>query len=149
MLCHLMQRANSLEDPDAGKDWRQEEKRATKDETVGWHHWFNGHELGQTPGDGDRQRCLVCCSPWGCKESDMTWQLKNDNRAGKTRVHHFKLERGVKSNSLSLTFTSCSARFCHTIFTAGQGGRTQRSRGGACEKQRKLPFLSEGVLEMA
>ena len=40
-------------DPDARKDWRQKEKRATKDETVGWHHQFNGRELGQTPGDGE------------------------------------------------------------------------------------------------
>ena len=38
----------------------------------GWHHWFNGHELGWTPGNGDRQGSLVCCSPWGCKESDTT-----------------------------------------------------------------------------
>ena len=62
-------------DPDAGKDWRQKEKRATEDETVGWHHWFSGHELGQTPGDGDGQGGLACCSPWGRKEWDTTWQL--------------------------------------------------------------------------
>ena len=46
-------------DPDAGKDWRQ--KRAREDEMVGWHHWFNGHELGQTPGDGKGQGGLACC----------------------------------------------------------------------------------------
>ena len=44
----------------------------TEDEMVGWHHQFNGHELGQTPGDGDGQGSLVCCSPWGRKEPDMT-----------------------------------------------------------------------------
>ena len=66
-------------DHDAGKDWRQKEKRATEDETVGWHHWFSGHELGQTPGDGKGQGSLVCCSPWGCKESDTTWRLNNNN----------------------------------------------------------------------
>ena len=65
-------------DPDAGKDWRQKEKRATKDETVGWHHQFNGHELGQTPGDGEEQESMVCCSPWGLKQSDMTWWLNNN-----------------------------------------------------------------------
>ena len=43
-------------DPDAGKGWGQEEKRATEDEMAGWHHQFNGHEFGQTPGDGERQR---------------------------------------------------------------------------------------------
>ena len=56
---------------DAGKDWRQE-KRVTEDEMVGWHHWFNGCELRQTPGDIEGQGRLACCSPWGCKESDMT-----------------------------------------------------------------------------
>ena len=39
---------------------------------LGWHHWFNGHELGQTPGDGEGQGSLTCCSPWGCEELDMT-----------------------------------------------------------------------------
>ena len=59
-------------DPDAGKDWRQEEKGMTEDEMVGWHHWLNGHELELTPGVGGRQGGLVCCSPWGHKELDTT-----------------------------------------------------------------------------
>ena len=52
-------------DPDAGKDWRQEEKGMTEDEMAGWHHRCNEHELGQTPGDGEGQGDLACCSPWG------------------------------------------------------------------------------------
>ena len=56
-------------DPDAGKDWRQE-KETTKDEMVWWHHWVNGHEFEQAPGDGEGQGSLVCCSPWGHKQSD-------------------------------------------------------------------------------
>ena len=52
-------------DPDAGKDWRQEEKATTEDEMVGWHHWLDGHEFGQAPGVGDGQAGLVCCSPMG------------------------------------------------------------------------------------
>ena len=56
--------------PDAGKDWRQEEKGMIKDEMVGWHHWLNGHEFEQALGDGEEQGSLACCSPWGCKESD-------------------------------------------------------------------------------
>ena len=64
-------------DPDDGKDWRQEEKKVTEDEMVGWHHHFTGCELGQRPGDGEGQRSLECCSAWGHKESDMTWQLNN------------------------------------------------------------------------
>ena len=43
-----------------------------KDEMVGWHHQFNGHEFEQTSRDGEGQKSLVCCSPWGCKELDMT-----------------------------------------------------------------------------
>ena len=59
-------------DPDAGKDWGQEEKGATEDEMVGWHQWLNGHEFEQTPRDGNGQGSLVCCSSWGLKESDTT-----------------------------------------------------------------------------
>ena len=59
-------------DPDAGIDWRQEEKRATEDEIVGWHHQLNGHKFEQTLGDSEEQGSLACCSPWGCKELDMT-----------------------------------------------------------------------------
>ena len=66
-------------DPDTGKDWRQEEKGMTEDEMVGWHHLLNGHGFEQAPGVDDGQGSLVCCSPWGCKESDMTewlnWEL--------------------------------------------------------------------------
>ena len=59
-------------DPDAGKDWRQEEKGRTEDEVVGWHHRLNRHEFEQAPGIGDGQGSLACCSPWGLKESDTT-----------------------------------------------------------------------------
>ena len=59
-------------DPDAGKDWRWEEKGLTEDEIVGWHHRLSGREFEQTPGVGDGQGSLVYCSPWGCKESDTT-----------------------------------------------------------------------------
>ena len=54
-------------DPDAGKDWGQEEKEMTEDEMVGWHHRLNGHGFGWTPGVGDGQGGLVCCSSWGRK----------------------------------------------------------------------------------
>ena len=60
-------------DPDAGKDRRKEEKRATEDEMVGWYHRLNGHEVfAQTLGDCDGQKSLTCCSPWGRKEWDLT-----------------------------------------------------------------------------
>ena len=62
-------------DPDAGKDWRQEEKGMTEDEMVGWHHQPDGHEFEQAPGVGDGQGSLSCCSPCGRKESHMTERL--------------------------------------------------------------------------
>ena len=62
-------------DPDAGKDWRWEEKGTTEDEMVGWHHWLKGHEFEQGLGFGDGQGSLACCSPWDHKESDTTEQL--------------------------------------------------------------------------
>ena len=72
---HLMWRVDSLEKTDAGRDWGQEEKGTTEDEMAGWYHWLDGHEFGWTPGVGDGQGGLVCCSSWGHKESDMTERL--------------------------------------------------------------------------
>ena len=56
----------------------QEEKGTTGDEMVGRHYQLSGHEFEQAPGDGEGQGSLVCCSPGGCKESDMTEQLNNN-----------------------------------------------------------------------
>ena len=66
-------------DPDAGKDWGQEDKGATEDEMAGWHHQLNGHGFGWTLRVGDGQGGLTCCSPWGRKESDMTEWLNRFN----------------------------------------------------------------------
>ena len=59
-------------DPDAGKEWGQEEKGMTEDEMVGWYHRHNGHGFGCTPGVGDGQGVLACCRSWVHKESGMT-----------------------------------------------------------------------------
>ena len=72
---HLMRRVDSLEMTDAGRDWGQEEKGTTEDEMAGWHHRLNGHGFGWTPGVGDGQGGLACCSSWSCKESDTTERL--------------------------------------------------------------------------
>ena len=58
-------------DPDAGKDWRRRRGR----QRIRWHHQLNGNEFRWALGVGDGQRGLVCCSPWGCKELDMTERL--------------------------------------------------------------------------
>ena len=70
-------------DPDAGKDWGQEEKWVTEDEMVGWRHRHNGHGFEQTQGDSEGQGSLTCYSLWGQKESDMTEWLNNNKRSSR------------------------------------------------------------------
>ena len=69
---HLMRRADWLEKTLMLGKIEVEKKGTKEDEMVGWHHWLNGHGFGWTPGVGDGQGGLVCCSSWGRKESDMT-----------------------------------------------------------------------------
>ena len=77
-------------DPDAGRDWGQEEKGTTEDEMAGWHHRLDGQESEWTPGVGDGQGGLVCCGSWGHKESDMTEWLKW------TELRRSKLDKNVR-----------------------------------------------------
>ena len=79
-------------DPDAGKDWRQEEKGTTGDEVVEWDHELNGLEFEQAPGVGDGQGSLLCCSPWGRKESDTTEQLNWSDLIWKTELSIYPLK---------------------------------------------------------
>ena len=71
-------------DPDARKDWRQEEKGTTEDEMVGWYHWLDGHEFEQAPGVGDGQGSLACCSPQDWKDLDTTEWLNCECSKDKT-----------------------------------------------------------------
>ena len=71
-LGHWMWRADSLE-----KTLMLGKIEGRRDEIIGWHHWFNGREFEQTPGDSEGQGSLACCSPWGLKESDVTEPLNN------------------------------------------------------------------------
>ena len=89
-FAHLMWK-NWLIGKDTEKDWRQEEKGTTEDETVGWHHQLDGHEFEQAPGFGERQESLVHCSPWDYKESDMTVWL-NWTDAFVTKAKYFYLQ---------------------------------------------------------
>ena len=77
-------------DPDAGKDWGQEKKGATDDEMAAWHHRLSGHELELNLGDSKGQGSLACCSPWGCKELDMTEWLNNKTTVIKTAWYWYK-----------------------------------------------------------
>ena len=85
-------------DPDARKHQRQEEKGTTEAEMVGWHHQLDGHEFEQTPGDGEGQGGLVCCRPWGCKESDTTEWLNNDT-ANRGQGKAGQLSDSIRSSS--------------------------------------------------
>ena len=72
--------------PDAGKDWRHEEKGMTEDEMVGWHQRLNGHGFGWTPEVGDGQGGLACCDSWSRKESDMTERLNWTEHVSETSL---------------------------------------------------------------
>ena len=76
-------------DPDTEKDWSQEEKGATEDETVESHHWLNEYEFEQTVGDTEGQGSLAYCSSWGCKQLDMTEQLNNKSVLCQERKPYF------------------------------------------------------------
>ena len=88
-------------DPDARRDWGQEEKGTTEDEMVGWHHWLDAHEFGWSPGVGDGQGGLACCDSWGCKESDMTEQLNwTELIEGKSGIMKFNNRKCKLWNSI-------------------------------------------------
>ena len=67
-------------DPDAGKDWGQEEKGPTEDEMTGWHHWLTGRASEQTEGDSEGQGSSACCSPWGHRVIH-GWATENEQRS--------------------------------------------------------------------
>ena len=81
-------------DPDAGKDWGQEEKGMKEDEMVRWHHWLNGHEFEQALGDGEGQGSLACCSP-RVAESDMTEWLNNIKCKGDIKITVFNYHNTI------------------------------------------------------
>ena len=89
------------------------EKGTTEDEMVGWHHRLNGREFEQAPGDGEGQGSLACCSPWGCKESDMIERLNNSlhlaNWGYRVRCGN---PQGPQVLPLCLPPGSLSERFC-------------------------------------
>ena len=111
-----MRGTDSLENSDAGKDWRQEEKRMTDDKMVEWHHWLNGHEFEQALEDHERQGSLACYSPRGCKESDMNWVTEKQQQ-----INYFKpsicMQMFLDLFNILYSFVSGYAG----SFTAGRG----------------------------
>ena len=83
---------------DAGRDWRQKDKGALKDEMVGWHHWLGGHEFEQIPVDSEGQRSLGCCCPWGSQRighdlatEQQKQQLKHFIHVSRWAVFHLEI----------------------------------------------------------
>ena len=110
---HLIGSANSLEkNPDAGKDWRQEENEMTEDETVGWDHRLNGHEFEQTQGNSEGQGSLAGCSLWGWKASDATEGLNSNKTTGMVPATYKLIinptdVKGPGQHRLRIQFTIC------------------------------------------
>ena len=75
----------------------------TEDEMVGWHHRLDGHESEQTQGVGEGQESLACCSPWGCKESDTTQRLNNNNLEMLKIIHFNGMSMPMKQNNSIFT----------------------------------------------
>ena len=137
-------------DPDAGKDWEQEEKGTTEDEMVGWHHWLNGHGFGWTPVVGDGQRGLACCSSWGPKESvtteRMNWTELNSISSRlymvSSALHFFwvvlefgsmwKIILDILSQQKPMSYSPClpyTTRYGGFYFRLGQQRRDGRNLG--------------------
>ena len=97
-------------DPDAGKDWRQEEKGTTNDEMVGWHHRLDGREFEQSLGVGDWQGCLEFCTPWGHKELNMTeWLNWTDFQEYEISIFFLKMWREKNKQTLCTLGTQIGA----------------------------------------
>ena len=122
-------------DPDAEKDRRQEEKKTTEDEIVGWHHRLNGHEFGQTPRDGKGQRSLACCSPWGRKELDMPERLNNEMAF----EHCCGKSSGNRKTKAWLLFSPLSKWVTLKTFI------NMSESGSSCEIELIMPILSSEV----
>ena len=124
-------------DPDAGKDWRSEEKGTTEDEMVGCHHWLSGRESGETLGAGDGQRGLACCSPWGCKKSDMT------ERLNWTELNHRMVKEFPRECSLYV-----STRWGMKCWWHRESNRSCNFHKRKCNKQEGSFFLELDNINM-
>ena len=100
---HLMQRTYSFEKTLVlGKIEGKRRRGWQKTKMVGWHHWLNGCPFEQTLGNREGQESLVCFSPWGHKELDMTWPLKYNTVMGKPEVKKRRREKGSQGKHLEL-----------------------------------------------
>ena len=132
---HLIQRADSGKDPDAGKDWGQEENGMTEDEMVGWHHWLRGHRFEQAPGDGEGHGSLIYCSLWGRKQSDVTEQL-NNNKGGSWGRGGREWSKGKIWKENGQQFPKSNERY-QPQDERQRKGRRERKREGERDRKRE------------
>ena len=126
-------------DPDAGQDWRQEEKGMTEDEMLGWHHWLNGYEFEQALGDGEGQISLACYSSWGHKESDMTeWLNNNKGRRG----------RGDGSGMIQVHYTYYALYFYYYCISSTSGHWALDLGGSQCYRMGQTSLYAMDFLSV-
>ena len=120
-------------DPDAGKDWSQEEKGMTEDKMVGWHHRLNRHELEQTLRVNGEQGSLVCCSSWAHKESDTIYWLYDNNELGLINQPYMLIYKYIstlfESHLILETFILLPPIYPVNLFTFLKWGTTFRYLG--------------------
>ena len=125
-------------DPDTGKDVRWENKGTTENDMVGWHHWHNGHEFEQFQGVSEGQGSLVFCSPWGCKELEMTEQLNNKKWKRELQYDpNCTLNTSSKEMKIWYWRNTCTPIFTTALFTTTK-----------IWKQSKCPSMGECVRKM-
>ena len=107
-------------DPDAGKDWGQEEKGMMEEEMVGWHHLLNEHGFGWTLGVSDGQGGLACCGSWGHKESDTTEQLNWTEVGIITTENNGDAPQKIKNRTAISTKDICTLMLTATLFITAQ-----------------------------
>ena len=108
-------------DPDAGKDWRQEEKGMTEDEMIGWHHQLDGHEFKQGLGVGDGQRSLAFCSPWGHRVGhDWVTELFWTVLKFKLNITSYFFSYSTHLFFITFNYLTCLARYSFPGSTSGK-----------------------------
>ena len=125
-------------DPDAGKDWGQQEKPVTQDEMVGWHHQLNGHESEQSPGDREGQGSLACCNPWVAKS--------------RTQLSNWTTTATVSSAVASQQLSQSGAFLCLHVYLGPQlGGAHTVPTSSECSHSSHHPHSSQhlGPLSLA